>query len=219
MRDVVTHDNRLVNVLSMAAIFCVLLFAFRSLMLPFLLLLTIEAAIWINMSIPYFTGTALSYVGYLIISTVQLGATVDYAILYANRYLRERRGMPAREAARVALGGVFRSVMVSAAVLSLSGFALWGTSSNGIVQALGFLLGRGTLLSLFMVSCFLPCLLLVCDRAVGATTLGAGFFKAGAAQAQAARGGTQMQTVLPPKEIGDEGENAKTTTDRRGADA
>ncbi|MDR1797627.1 MAG: MMPL family transporter [Clostridiales Family XIII bacterium] len=177
MKNVVTGDNRLVTLLSILAIGIVLIFTFRSIALPIILLLAIESAIWINMSLAYFMGSTLSYIGYLIISAVQLGATVDYAILATDHYMSSRRLMPRKEAARAALGGAFRSVLISAGILSLAGFTLWGTSSNSIVQALGFLVGRGGLLSLASVALFLPTLLIWLDPFVRATTRNAGFYK------------------------------------------
>ncbi|MDR3305229.1 MAG: MMPL family transporter [Clostridiales Family XIII bacterium] len=179
MKNVVTKDNRLVNMLAVIAIGAVLLLTFRSVSLPLLLLLTIEASIWINMAIPYFSGTPLSYIGYLVISTVQLGATVDYAILFTDNYRNNRRLLPVREALKMTHGQTFRSILISAAILSLAGFTLWLTSTNPVVQALGLLMGRGALLSLALVSFFLPALLLIFDKVVGATTLSARFYKKG----------------------------------------
>jgi len=175
MKDVVGHDNRVVTALSMIAIGIVLLITFRSISIPLLLLFAIESAIWINMSVSYFTGTPLSYIGYLIVSTVQLGATVDYAILTTDHYLACRVHQPPREAALTALGRSFRSVLISAGILALAGFTLNYTSTNSIVQALGFLLGRGALLSFFLVNCFLPTALIALDPFVRKTTIGREF--------------------------------------------
>ncbi|MDR1029220.1 MAG: MMPL family transporter, partial [Clostridiales Family XIII bacterium] len=177
MKDVVTKDNRLVNILAVVAIFVVLLITFRSLSLPFLLLFTIQSAIWINLSVSYFTGNPLSYIGYLVISTVQLGATVDYAILLSDHYLANRKNLPKKEALEMALKETIPSILVSAGILSLAGFTLWFSSSNPIVSAMGLLLGRGTALSCAMVFCFLPALLTVFDRVIEKTTLRAAFSK------------------------------------------
>jgi predicted RND superfamily exporter protein len=177
MKNVITKDNNTVNLIAIAAIAFVLLCTFRSLSLPVLLLLTIEAAIWINLSVPYFTSSSLCYIGYLVISTVQLGATVDYAILLSDHYRDNRKTLPRREAIQKTLGETFGSVLVSAAILSLSGFTLWFTSSNPIVSELGFLLGRGTILSMLLVVCFLPAALLLFDRVIAKTTLHARFYK------------------------------------------
>jgi predicted RND superfamily exporter protein len=177
MKNVVTRDNSVVNFIAIGAILLVLLCTFRSLTLPILLLLTIEAAIWINLSVPYFTSSSLCYIGYLVINTVQLGATVDYAILLSDHYRENRKTLPKKEALIKTLGETFGSILVSAAILSLSGFTLWFTSSNPIVSELGTLLGRGTILSMLLVVCFLPAALMLFDRAVEKTTFHASFYK------------------------------------------
>jgi predicted RND superfamily exporter protein len=177
MKSVVQQDNLRVNLVAVLAIFLVLLLTFRSLVLPFVLLLTIESAIWINLALPYFTDTPINYIGYLVLSTVQLGATVDYAILLTNTYMRLRKTLPKREAVRRALGSSFKSILVSASVLSIAGFALLNTSSNPIVCDIGSMLGRGTLLSFTLVVCFLPTVLLLLDPLIGKLTWKAGFIK------------------------------------------
>jgi predicted RND superfamily exporter protein len=132
---------------------------------------SIETAIWINLSIPYFMGQPLSFIGYLIISTVQLGATVDYAILFTNAYLNNRKTLSKKDAMRAAIGDNFIAILTSAVILATAGFALAFTSSNPIIGELGTLLGRGTLFSLAMVSCVLPALLILFDRVNQKTTL------------------------------------------------
>ncbi len=177
MKNVVQVDNTRVTLIAVIAIFCVLLLTFRSITLPLLLLLTIETGIWINLSIPYFTGMPIGFIGYLVLSTVQLGATVDYAILLTTHYMRNRRLMDSREAVRKSLGENFKSILVSAATLATAGFTLYATSTNPVISGLGLLLGRGTLLSLLMVVCFLPAMLVVFDKVISKTTLKAGFKK------------------------------------------
>lgn len=171
IRNVVRKDNNVTNIIAIIAIFIVLLLTFRSAILPFLLLLTIEAAIWINLSIPYFSGTSINYVGYLVLNTVQLGATVDYAILLTLTYMRERQLKPKKEAAHAALGSSFRSILISAVTMASAGFALAGTTSNPLVADIGLLLGRGALLSMAMSLIFLPALLTVFDKPIMRTTL------------------------------------------------
>lgn len=176
MKVVVSSDNTVVNLTAVLAIALTLLVTFRSLTLPLILLAIIETAIWINASIPYFTGTAFSYIGYLVINTVQLGATIDYAILTTDGYLQERKHMGRRAAVAEVLRKHLLSVLVSVLTLSLAGFCLYVTSSNVIVSSLGLLLGRGTLLSCFLVVCVLPSLLLLFDRVIGKTTKNANFY-------------------------------------------
>lgn len=176
MKSIVQKDNVVVNLIAVIAIFIVLLVTFKSATLPFLLVLTIEAGIWINLAIPYFSGTPINFLGYLVVSTIQLGATVDYAILLTNTYLRNRRQMPKREAISVSLGGSFKSILVSALTLSTAGFTLFATSSNSAIADIGLLLRRGTLLSFAMVVCFLPTLLVVFDKAIEKVTFKTKFF-------------------------------------------
>ncbi|HOV69067.1 MAG TPA: MMPL family transporter [Clostridia bacterium] len=171
MKNVVSADNRIVNLLAIAGIFIVLLITFRSLTLPFILVFTIETAIWINLSFPYFRGDSLSFIGYLIISTVQLGATVDYAILFTNTYLSNRKTVNRKDAMRKTLVDNLAAVLVSAGILATAGFALAYSSKTPIISDLGTLLGRGTLLSLLMVSFVLPALLVLFDGAIQRTTL------------------------------------------------
>ncbi len=176
MKNLVEIDNVMVNLVAVIAIFLVLLATFRSAVLPFLLLITIEAGIWINLSIPYFMGTPINFIGYLVLSTVQLGATVDYAILLTTTYMRHRKTMGKKEAVRTALGGSFKSILVSGATLAAAGFILSATTSNPAIGDIGLLLGRGTILSMLMVTCFLPAMLTLLDRAIGKTTFNSGFF-------------------------------------------
>lgn len=177
MKNVVTDDTRIVNFIAIISIFLVLLFTFKSITLPLLLTLTIELAIWINLSIPYFAGNTLCYIGYLVISTVQLGATVDYAILLTDNYMLNRKSMLKKDAMKATLAGHFISILVSAIILSSAGFCLGFTSSSPIVSELGILLGRGTLMSMAMVVCFLPPLLILGDKIIEKTTLNANFYR------------------------------------------
>lgn len=175
MKNVIQKDNSLVNLIAVIAIFFVLLFTFKSAMLPLILLITIEAAIWINLAIPYFTGISINFMGYLVLSTVQLGATVDYAILLTTHYKNNRKLMPQKEAMHKSLGASFRSILVSAGTLATAGFTLYATSSNPSISDIGLLLGRGTLLSFAMVVCFLPAMLKLFDKTIARTTYKAEF--------------------------------------------
>jgi predicted RND superfamily exporter protein len=177
MKNVVSTDTTKVNLIAILAIALVLLLTFRSISLPILLLITIETAIWINLSTPYFLGNSLCYIGYLVINTVQLGATVDYAILLTDNYRRSRIDLSKTEAIKNTLGESFHSILISATILSSAGFCLGLTSSNFIVSELGMLLGRGTLLSMAMVVIVLPHLLLLFDSIIIKTTLRANFYK------------------------------------------
>ena len=176
MKNIVAVDNVRVTLVAIIAIAIVLLITFRSIALPVVLMLAIESGIWINLGIPYYTGVSMNFIGYLVINTVQLGATIDYGILLTSHYLAHRRSKPPRQAIRHALGETFVSLVVSAGILSSAGFALSATTSMSAVSSLGFLLGRGALISLVMVTCFLPALLVYGDGIIRRTTLNAGFF-------------------------------------------
>lgn len=175
IKKTVTKDNILVNVLTVVTIAIVLLIGFRSISIPVVLLLAIQSSVWINLSIPYFSQTSLVFVGYLIISTVQLAATVDYGILFTEAYTHHRKEMSARKAIIKTLDEKTFSISISAAILSSVGFILWITSSNPIVGSIGLLLGRGALLAFIMVLFFLPAMLLVCDRFIKKTTYKSNF--------------------------------------------
>ncbi|MDO5534468.1 MAG: MMPL family transporter [Propionibacteriaceae bacterium] len=170
MRDTIREDNVVVNGLAIASVGLVLALAFRALVLPVLLVLTIEASIWFNLALPYVTGNHLAFIGYLIVSSVQLGATVDYAILVTQHYLRHRVDQTPREAVSLAVKETFGVLVVPAAVLAAAGFILASVSSLDVVSQLGTALGRGAVLSFAMVYLFLPGLLMVFDRVIEATT-------------------------------------------------
>ena len=176
MKNVVGHDKSIVNLLAILAIFVVLLLTFRSALLPLILLLTIETGIWFNLAIPYFSGISIFFMGYLIISSVQLGATVDYAILLSTNYMRLRRLLPKREAISAALGQSFRPILISGSILATAGFTLSATSSTQMIYEMGMLVGRGALLSMGMVVCFLPAMLVLLDSAIAKTTLKSDFY-------------------------------------------
>ncbi|MGY3715748.1 efflux RND transporter permease subunit [Sutcliffiella cohnii] len=177
IKNTVARDNVVVNTLTVVTIAIVLLITFKSISIPLVLLITIQSAVWINLSVPYFTNTPLVFVGYLIISTVQLAATVDYAILLSEAYNEHRKEMPALQAIKKTLDEKIFSISISASILSSVGFILWITSSNPIVSSIGLLLGRGALLAFIMVVCFLPAMLLVFDKVIKKTTLKANFYE------------------------------------------
>ena len=171
MKQVVTADNPVVNTAAMIAIGLVILLTFRSISLPILLLLVIEISIWINLAVPYFSGTPLMYIGYIIISSIQLGATVDYAILYSSRYIEKRRLLGHKQAAAEAVSETFGSILTSATILICAGLIISMISTNGVIGQLGELIGRGAALSLGMVVLLLPALMRLCDPLIRKTTL------------------------------------------------
>ncbi len=177
IKNTVATDNIVVNILTVVSIAIVLLVTFKSISIPVVLLLTIQSAVWINLSIPYFSNSSLVFVGYLIISTVQLAATVDYAILLTEAYNEHRKEMPAMKAIKKTLDEKTFSISISAAILSSVGFILWATSSNPIVSSIGLLLGRGALLAFIMVVLLLPAMLVVFDKVIKKTTMKSNFYE------------------------------------------
>ncbi len=177
IKDVVTSDSTRINIINILAIGLILLLTFKSLSLPVMLILTIETSIWINLAIPYFTGTTLGYIGYLVMTTVQLGATVDYAILFTDNYLSNRKTMPAKDAVSLTLNNHIFSILVSASILISAGLCLSLISSNGVITQLGNLLARGTSFSLLLVVFFLPAMLIIFDKIVEKTTAKTDFYK------------------------------------------
>lgn len=164
LMDTVTADMLKVNLLAIGAVFLVLLLSMRSFVLPVVLVLTIETAIWLNLSIPYISGQHIFYIAYLIISSIQLGATVDYAILMTDRYCENRRRMDTRECIAETVSNTAASILTSGVVLSAAGLLLGNFSTHGLLAQLGKLLGIGTICSLLCVLLVLPGLLRLTDR-------------------------------------------------------
>lgn len=164
LMNTVTKDMVKVNLVAIGAVFVILLFTMKSIMLPVILVLTIETAIWVNLSFPYYMETPLFYIAYLIISSIQLGATVDYAILFTERYKENRQQLEKKESIVETVSNVTVSILTSGICLTVVGFLLGAISTHGLLAQLGNLLGRGTLCSLFAVLFVLPGLLYITDR-------------------------------------------------------
>jgi predicted RND superfamily exporter protein len=171
IRDVAKTDFSRVSLICVLVIGVILLLTFRSLSLPFLILAAIESSIWINMGIPYFIGTQLSFLGYMIVSNLQLGATVDYAILYTNRYRENLHTLDHRAAAVQAIADSAPSIITSAAILSGVTISMGYLTSVQAVSEMAILIGRGALLSMGMVFILLPALLMLFDPVIRYTTL------------------------------------------------
>ena len=166
LMNTVTADMVKVNLVAIGAVFLVLLFTMKSVVLPAILVLSIETAIWINLSIPYFSDQTIFYIAYLIISSIQLGATVDYAILFTDRYKEMRQTYAKKEAVVRTVSAVSVSVLTSASVLTVVGFLLGIFSTHGLLSQLGYFLGKGTLCSLAIVMFVLPGLLYLFDKLI-----------------------------------------------------
>ena len=159
----VTSDMVKVNAIAVGAVFLVLVLSMRSLKLPVVLVLTIETAIWFNLSLPYYSDTTLFYIAYLIISSIQLGATVDYAILFTDRYQENRRQFDRKESIVETVSQVTGSILTSGLALTIVGFLLGKISTHGLLSQLGYLLGKGTICSLAAVFFALPGFLYILD--------------------------------------------------------
>lgn len=171
IKNTVENDSMKVAIASILAVAFIVFLTFKSLSIPVLLVLVIEASVWINMSFPYFGGTSLIFIGYLIVSSIQLGATIDYGILITSRYLENRGGNDKTKAVIMAIEQSGGSVVVSALILAVAGFTLGFVSKMAAVADIGILLGRGAALSGGMVLIVLPALIIVFDKLIQKTTV------------------------------------------------
>ncbi|MBA4686310.1 MAG: MMPL family transporter [Candidatus Galacturonibacter soehngenii] len=176
MMQCVQNDNKIVDTITVISIFLILLLEFKSLLIPVILIITIKTAIWINMSVPYFTGGEMSYIGYMVVSTVMMGATIDYAILLTEHYMSDRKQKNALQAMKDTVGSCMKSMLISSMIMAISGFALGMMSSEEVVKVLGMLLGRGAVIAFVLSVTFLPTLILLFDRLIPYFTLNAKFY-------------------------------------------
>lgn len=166
----ITHDKGVVDFIAVAAVLAVLFLATRSLILPFILVFVIETSIWLNFSIPYFDGSGVFFLSYLIVSTIQLGVTVDYAILVSERYRECRRTMPKKRAVRATIESSTVSVCTSGLTMIVVGFILGAVSTHGLLAQLGHFLGVGVSISLLAVLFILPGFLYLFDGLIDRLT-------------------------------------------------
>lgn len=173
MIKITSKDFAVVNSISIVAIFLIIVLVTSSVSLPVILIAVIEMAIFINLGMSYFTGQTLSFIAPICISTIQLGATVDYAILMTTRYKGERlRGLNKREAAKVAIRTSMPSIIVSGAVLFAATIGVAVYSRADMISSLTMLMARGAIISIVAVPAFLPPLLMLTDPLIIRTTLG-----------------------------------------------
>lgn len=163
LMDTITADMVKVNLLAIGAVFLILLLMKHQLLLPVILVLSIETAIWINLAIPYFRGQHVFYIAYLIISSIQLGATVDYAILFSDRYQEFRETLGRKDAIAATVATVTTSVITTGSALAVVGFLMGAISTNQLLGQLGNFLGVGGLVSLAIVLLALPGYLYLAD--------------------------------------------------------
>lgn len=170
LKNTVMDDMNVVNIIAIVAVFLVLLLSKKSLLIPVILVSAIETAIFINMSVPYFRSTTIFYIAYLIISSIQLGATVDYAILLTERYCEMRETLDRRDSIKTTLEKVSVSILTSALTMIIVGFLLGKFSTHGLISQLGYLLSVGTTASVIIVLFVLPGLLYMFDGLIQNTT-------------------------------------------------
>lgn len=175
-KDLITitdHDFQVVSILSIAAVFLIILVSFKSISLPIILVSVIELAIMINLGIAYFTNTNLPFIASVVIGTIQLGATVDYAILMTTRYRTERySGKDKKEAVGIALNTSIKSIVTSALGFFAATVGVAVYSKIGLISSLCMLLARGALISMVIVATVLPSLLLLFDKIICKTSAG-----------------------------------------------
>lgn len=164
-------DNLKISVLTALFVMIILLFTFKSTGLPILLVLTIQGSIWINFSFPYLTHTNLFFLSYLVVSSIQMGATIDYAIVITNRYMELKTMMNHRDAVIETLNQSFPTILTSGSIMTVAGFLIGIISTNPPISSLGLALGRGTLTSIFLVMTVLPELLILGDTLIERTAI------------------------------------------------
>ena len=172
LRDSYKSDSVLISILTIVFVFVILLFTFRSPVAAAVLVFVIQGSIWINFSFPYLTGSVPSFVTHMIVSAIQMGATIDYAIVIMNRYLVRRRELEPKAAMIRAVGESFPAVITSGAIMSVAGFLIAYRVSDVYVGHIGVGVGRGATISVILVLTVLPVLAVLCDKAIAKTTWG-----------------------------------------------
>lgn len=154
-------DNLVVSIVSIIIVLLVLLFTFKSVGMPLMLILVIQGSIWINFSIPYFTGTGLFFMSYLVVSSIQMGANIDYAIVIATRYQELKDKMDHKQAIIETLNFAFPTVLTSGTIMTVAGILIGQMTSEAAIIGIGQSIGRGTIISMFLVLFVLPQILLM----------------------------------------------------------
>lgn len=164
------RDNVVIGVLSIVFVIIVLLFTFKSVGLPLLLILVIQGSIWMNFAFPYLLSSPLFFLGYLIVSSIQMGANIDYAIVISSRYQELKRLMPPREAMIQTLNQAFPTILTSGTILASAGIIISRLTSEPAICGVGQCLGRGTIISMILVLGVLPEILLLGDKIIEKTS-------------------------------------------------
>lgn len=163
-------DNMVINILSILFVLIVLFFTFQSAGIPFILILVIQGSIWINFSFPTLQDAPVFFMGYLVVSSIQMGANIDYAIVMTNRYTQLRQKMNKLDAIKESLGLAFPTIFTSGTILASAGIAISLLCSDPAVSSIGVALGRGTITSIILVMIILPQLLVLGDFIIEKTS-------------------------------------------------
>ena len=162
-------DNIIISILSALVVIGILMFTFKSAGLPVLLILVIQASIWMNFSFPYLQNTSLFFLGYLVVSSIQMGANIDYAIVITSRYMVLKKSLPIKEAIIEALNQSFPTIITSGAILASAGILIGQITTDGTIASIGVCLGRGTIISMVLVMFVLPQILVLGDSIIKRT--------------------------------------------------
>ena len=163
-------DNLLITILSIVFVVIVLLFTFKSAGLPILLVLVIQGSVWINFSFPTLQQEPLYFLGYLIVQSIQMGANIDYAIVISSHFNEQKEYLPVKEAICVAINKAFPTILTSGSIMACMGFLLGAISTSPVNAIMGQCIGRGTTISMLLVLFVLPCVLVIGNKIIDATS-------------------------------------------------
>lgn len=195
IKAVTSVDSTTVKLASILAIGAVLLVMFRSVSIPVILILAIEVSIWMNEAVPYLMGQTINFVAFLVIDAVQLGAAVDYAIIFTEEYLARRRRMPKADASIQSIEKTAQPIMTSSSILILACLGIYLSVSSPMIQQVGMLIARGALISVILIFFVLPLLFTLLDGLVHVTSYKIGFYRGDPQPAAQPANGGQGQTA------------------------
>lgn len=195
IKSVTSVDSTTVKLASILAIGAVLLVMFRSVSIPVILIMAIEVSIWMNEAVPYLMGQTINFVAFLVIDAVQLGAAVDYAIIFTEEYLARRRRMPKADASIQSIEKTAQPIMTSSSILILACLGIYLSVSSPMIQQVGMLIARGALISVILIFFVLPLLFTLLDGFVRVTSYKIGFYRGDPQPAAQPADGGQGQTA------------------------
>lgn len=163
------HDNAVVSIVSILIVLVVLLFTFKSAAMPILLILVIQGSIWINFAIPAITGNEIFFMSYLVVSSIQMGANIDYAIVIASRFMEQKNKMPKRDAIIETMNFAFPTIITSGTIMASAGILITRLTSDAAITSIGCI-GRGTIISMILVLFVLPQVLLLGEKIIDKTS-------------------------------------------------